>query len=150
MQDTQTGDLIPIDDASQEARDRALPRERQGVVLYIGQPIMVGEQRFAIARIERRELLLTAEGWHTMKAGDAFHISGATFWVKSAGAHFIRLQPAPGTDLTGTKHGDKYLARIDVDGVLHEQLIQAQTVQDAEKAAHALAKELGGLLFELQ
>lgn len=150
MQDTQTGDLIPIDDTTQEAKDRALPRERQGVVLYVGQPIMVGEQRFAVARIERRQVMLTAEGRHTMKAGDAFHISGATFWVKSAGAHFIRLQPAPGTDLTGERHGEKYLARIDVDGVLHEQLIQAGSPQDAGKAAHALAKELGGLLFELQ
>jgi len=154
MQDTLTGDIIPIDDTTQEARDRALPRERQGIVIYIGQPIIAGDNHFEIHRISRREVVLRRLDAPTIvwKAGDQFALMGATFNVTSAGNTFLRLAPTPGVDVEGKtdREGDKFIARIDVDGVVHEQLIHATSNRDAFRAALKAAKNLGGKLFEIE
>ncbi len=51
MQDNSTGQMIQIENASQAAKDNALPRDRQGAVFQIGEEVEIKGGRFAVHSI---------------------------------------------------------------------------------------------------
>ena len=58
MQDTQTGDMVLVAADTQEARDAALPRDRQGPSFTIGEPLEIRGGNFAVQSIGRKMLVL--------------------------------------------------------------------------------------------
>lgn len=58
MQDTQTGRLIPIEENTQEARDKALPRERQGPVFQMGEEVVLKGGKFRVSGITSKRIYL--------------------------------------------------------------------------------------------
>lgn len=59
MQDMSTGALVPIENDSQEAQDRAIPqRENQGPVFGIGEIVEVKGGRFKVHAISDKRLYL--------------------------------------------------------------------------------------------
>lgn len=58
MQDNYTGNMVPIFDLTQDSKDAALPRERQGIVLIIGEEVEVKGGRFVVQNIGRHAIVL--------------------------------------------------------------------------------------------
>lgn len=59
MQDLQTGAMVPIENDSQEAKDRAIPqRERQGPTFAPGEIVEVKGGRFKVHAISDKRLYL--------------------------------------------------------------------------------------------
>ena len=59
MQDTQTGEMLPIENLSQEAKDKAQPeRARQGITLTVGEILDVKGGRFRVASLGRKMIML--------------------------------------------------------------------------------------------
>ena len=54
MQDTRTGDLVPLADLLQDTKDKAVPRQFQGPVLTVGEIIDVKGGKFRVAEIRSR------------------------------------------------------------------------------------------------
>lgn len=57
MQDNQTGNFIEIPDASQQSRDAALSRDRQGAVFCVGEELEIRGGRFAVQSIGRNMIV---------------------------------------------------------------------------------------------
>lgn len=153
MQDTSTGRFHEIEDTSQKAKDKVLPRERQGITLEIGQNVRVAGQTMRVHNIDKRSIILqgTDLGGPEFLDGAPIDILGAHYRVQSVGNKFVVLTPATATEVTRGDEPRNYTAFIAMpDGAVREFSIVQATAMEAWRAAAAECRAGGGRLFEIR